>query len=110
APERHIEARIKDAVTSKTPAVVTDGEQRAGLAVVRSLGRAGYAPIVLSRDPRSIAGTSRYAAASVQVPDPLKRSAEFRDAVAGIVQRFGAKVVVPVTEPSSFALLDAAHA
>lgn len=89
--------------------LVTDGEQRAGLAVVRSLGRAGYAPVVVSREPRSLAGASRYAAAAVQVPDPLKRSGEFLEAVARIVQRFDAKVVVPVTEPSSFALLDASN-
>jgi len=108
APERHIEARSDHAVTARTPVVVTDGEQRAGLAVVRSLGRAGYAPIVLSKEARSLGGASRYADAAVQVPDPLKRSADFLDAVSGVVKRYGAKVVVPVTEPSSFALLDAA--
>ena len=97
-------------MTSNTPVVVTDGEQRAGLAVVRSLGRAGYAPIVVSREARSIGGVSRYAAAAVRVPDPLKRATEFRDAVADVVQRFGARIVVPVTEPSSFALLDASYA
>jgi predicted ATP-grasp superfamily ATP-dependent carboligase len=87
--------------------LVTDGEQRASLAVVRSLGRAGYAPVVVSRDARSLGGASRYAAAAIQVPDPLKRSRDFLDAVARLVQRFDVKVVVPVTEPSSFALLDA---
>lgn len=103
-----IDARIDDAVTSRVPVVVTDGEQRAGLAVVRSLGRAGYAPIVVSRDARSLGGVSRYAAASVRVPDPLRRPDEFLSAVSDVVHRYAAKVVVPVTEPSSFALLDAA--
>jgi predicted ATP-grasp superfamily ATP-dependent carboligase len=86
---------------------VTDGEQRAGLAVVRSLGRAGYAPIVVSRDARSLGGVSRYAAAAERVPDPLRHGEDFQAAVATIVQRYGARVVVPVTEPSSIALLDA---
>ena len=95
---------------TRTPVLVTDGEQRAGLAVVRSLGRAGYAPIVVSRDARSLGGASRYAAASVQVPDPLRRPDEFLSAVADVARRFAVKVVVPVTEPSSLALLDAAGA
>jgi predicted ATP-grasp superfamily ATP-dependent carboligase len=87
--------------------LVTDGEQRAALAVVRSLGKAGYAPIVCSRDARSLAGVSRYAAASVHVPDPLTRAAEFTTAVAAAVREHRVRVVVPVTEPSSFALLGA---
>jgi predicted ATP-grasp superfamily ATP-dependent carboligase len=87
--------------------VVTDGEQRAALAVVRSLGKAGYAPIVCSRDARSLAGVSRYAAASVHVPDPLTRAAEFTSAIAATVSEHAARVVVPVTEPASLALLGA---
>jgi len=96
-------------VTARVPVLVTDGEQRAALAVVRSLGKAGYAPIVCSREPRSLAGVSRYAAASVQVPDPLTRAAEFTPAIAAAVRAHSARVVVPVTEPSSLALLDAAE-
>lgn len=88
--------------------LVTDGEQRAALAVVRSLGRTGYAPIVCSRSARSLAGVSRYAAGSVIVPDPLRRPGEFLDAAAAAVSRHGIGVVIPVTEPSSLALLGAA--
>ena len=95
-------------MTSRIPVLVTDGEQRAGLAVVRSLGRAGYAPIVVSREARSLGGASRYAAAAIRVPDPLRHGEEFLAAVAAIVRQFGVRVVVPVTEPSSLVLLDAA--
>lgn len=94
-------------MTSRIPVLVTDGEQRAGLAVVRSLGRAGYAPVVVSRERRSLGGASRYASAAVPVPDPLRHGDEFRTAVVEIVRQFGARVVVPVTEPSCLALLDA---
>ena len=94
-------------MTSRIPVLVTDGEQRAGLAVVRSLGRAGYAPVVVSREARSLGGASRYAAGVERVPDPLRRGDEFLAAVASIVKRYGIRVVVPVTEPSSIALLDA---
>ena len=86
---------------------MTDGDQRAGLAVVRSLGKAGYAPIVVARGTRSLAGVSRYAHASVAVPDALREPDEFLTAVAAAVRRCDVRVVVPVTEPSCFALLDA---
>jgi predicted ATP-grasp superfamily ATP-dependent carboligase len=85
--------------------LVTDGEQRAALAVVRSLGKAGYAPIVCSRDARSLAGVSRYAVASVHVRDPLTRPDEFLAVIAASVRKYAAQVVVPVTEASSLALL-----
>ena len=94
-------------MTSRIPVLVTDGEQRAGLAVVRSLGRAGYAPIVVSREERSLGGASRYAAAAIRVPDPLRHGEQFLAAVAAIVRQHNVRVVVPVTEPSSLALLDA---
>ena len=55
-------------------------------------------------------GVSRYAAAALRVPDPLRSPGEFLSAVADIVKRHGVAVVVPVTEPSSFALLDASAA
>lgn len=94
-------------MTERVPVVVTDGEQRAALAVVRSLGKAGYAPIVCSRDARSLGGESRYAAATLHVPDPLTRPTEFTPAIAAAVHAHGVRVVVPVTEPSSLALLGA---
>ena len=44
--------------------LVTDGEQRAALAIVRSLGRAGHDVYVCSSRHRSLAGASRYARAT----------------------------------------------
>ena len=61
----------------------------------------------MSRERRSLGGASRYASAAVPVPDPLRHGDEFRTAVVEIVRQFGARVVVPVTEPSCLALLDA---
>jgi predicted ATP-grasp superfamily ATP-dependent carboligase len=89
----------------RTSVLVTDGEQRAALAVVRSLGKAGYAPIVCSRGARSLAGVSRYAMASVRVPDPLTQPDQFRLTIADLVRKYAARVVVPVTDMASLALL-----
>lgn len=92
-------------MTARVPVLVTDGEQRAALAVVRSLGKAGYAAIVCSRDARSLAGVSRYAVASVRVPDPLTRPDDFLPVISAAVRKYAAQVVVPVTEAASLALL-----
>jgi predicted ATP-grasp superfamily ATP-dependent carboligase len=91
----------------KGTVVVTDGEQRAALAIVRSLGRQGYGCIVCSTDGHSLAGASRYAAADHQVPDPLREPEGFVAAVAGITRAVGARLVLPVTEAAILALLPA---
>ncbi len=86
--------------------LITDGEQRAALAAVRSLGRAGRRVIVAAARPRSLAGVSRYAARQVHVPDPLTRPGEFVEAIAGVVRQEGVEVLVPIAEPALLAVLD----
>jgi predicted ATP-grasp superfamily ATP-dependent carboligase len=86
--------------------VVTDGDQRAALATVRSLGRAGWRVVVASPDGRSVAGASRFAASDHAVPDPLSDPAGYRERVGAIVRRADASLVVPVTEAAALALLE----
>ena len=90
--------------------LVTDGDQRAALATVRSLGRAGHAPLVLSETGRSLAGASRFAAREVRAPAPLTDPAGFAAAVRGLVREAGVEVVLPIAEPSVLALLPAREA
>ncbi|HMH26496.1 MAG TPA: ATP-grasp domain-containing protein [Gemmatimonadaceae bacterium] len=85
--------------------IVTDGEQRAALAVVRSLGAAGYRCIVTSSSFPSIAGASRFVARTVTVPSALERPTEFADAVVALTATEGAAVVLPITEQSLLAIL-----
>jgi predicted ATP-grasp superfamily ATP-dependent carboligase len=85
--------------------VITDGEHRAALAVTRSLGRTGHRVIVCSPRQHSLAGASRYAADRVVVPDPLNDPTAFTDAIAGVVRRFAAGVLIPVSEASLLAIL-----
>lgn len=87
--------------------LVTDGEHRAALAVVRSLGRAGYRVIVGAGARRSLAGGSRFAAASIRLPDPLREPASYVDAVAGAVEVWNPAVVLPITDESLSCLLPA---
>lgn len=91
----------------ETAVLVTDGEERSALAVVRSLGRAGYRVHVSARRRRALAATSRWAVGSLVAPDPLRASAEFVDAVADYVRRHEIQVVIPVTDASMPVLLAA---
>ena len=86
--------------------LVTDGSERAALAVVRSLGQAGHQVIVTSRSRRSLAGASRYARHEGLVADPLHNPNGFLEAIARISRTEGVDLIVPVSEASALALLD----
>lgn len=85
--------------------LVTDGEERAALAVVRSLGRTGARVTVVSRRGPSLAGASRFCHRALRAPDPLTSPGDFAGFVAGIVRDLGIQVVLPIAEPSLLALL-----
>jgi predicted ATP-grasp superfamily ATP-dependent carboligase len=86
--------------------LVTDGEQRSALAVVRSLGVAGYRVHVASARHRSLAGASRAAAAHLHVPPPLANPTGFLESIASYSATHGVSVVIPTTDAAALALLD----
>jgi len=86
--------------------LVLDGEQRASLAVVRSLGAAGYVVTSGASSEGALASASRFGRDALRLPDPLGDPDAYRIAVSEAVAREGFAVVVPVTEPSALALLD----
>ena len=85
--------------------IVTDGEQRAALAVVRSLGAAGYRCVVTSSSRASIAGGSRFVARTVTVPNALESPAGFAEAIVRLAAAEHAAVVLPIAEQSLLAIL-----
>ncbi|HEX5436691.1 MAG TPA: ATP-grasp domain-containing protein [Gemmatimonadaceae bacterium] len=87
--------------------LITDGEQRSALALVRALGRAGHTVHVCSARRRSLAGASRYCRSAHQVADALAEPARFVDDVTFLVRAHGVDVVIPVAEPAILALLPA---
>jgi predicted ATP-grasp superfamily ATP-dependent carboligase len=87
--------------------LVSDGEQRSALAVVRSLHRAGHTVHVSGRTARTLASVSRASAAALITRDPLTAPDAFVDAVAAYVARERIDVVVPITEAALLALLPA---
>ena len=85
--------------------LVTDGEQRATLAIVRSLGKAGHRVEVVSVSGRSLAGASRYCRSDHAVPDPLADPDAFGAAVLARVQERSIEALIPATEASLRVLL-----
>jgi predicted ATP-grasp superfamily ATP-dependent carboligase len=89
----------------KKRVLVTDGEQRAALATVRSLGRAGYEVHVCATRAHSIASASRYVTASHKVADPLRGPRNFLADVSRVAAAIRADVLLPVTEAALLAVL-----
>jgi predicted ATP-grasp superfamily ATP-dependent carboligase len=85
--------------------LVTDGDQRASLAVVRSLGFAGNSVYVCSPNGRSIAGASRFARLDECVADALSSPKIFVDDVRAVVAKHKVDTIIPMTESSLLALL-----
>lgn len=85
--------------------LVTDGDQRAALAVVRSLGRAGYEVSVCAVRPSSIAGASRYSSGSYKVADPLRHSESFLSDLENLVVATRADVLIPISEAALLLVL-----
>lgn len=85
--------------------LVTDGDQRAALAVVRSLGRAGYKVHICSVRPRSIAGASRYSSGNHKVADPLRHSESFLSDLERLVAATRADVLLPISEAALLVVL-----
>ncbi|HEX6913082.1 MAG TPA: ATP-grasp domain-containing protein [Longimicrobium sp.] len=86
--------------------LVTDGGERAALAVVRSLAAAGHAVRVCSPRGRSLAGASRGCLADAAVPDPLAAPDAYAAAVRALCARDGIEALVPIAEASALALLE----
>jgi len=82
--------------------LVTDGDNRAALAVTRALGRRGHHVIVGERRRPSLAQTSRYCSTRITYPDPVRQDAEFVHDLAETVERESVDVVMPVADVTTF--------
>ena len=85
--------------------LVTDGEQRAALALVRSLGRAGYTLHVAGARAGTPAGASRWCRSEAIVSDASADPAGFARDIETLAARLGATFLIPVTESALLALL-----
>lgn len=85
--------------------LVTDGDNRATLAVTRSLGRAGHTVIVGERRERSLAGASRYCGGHVVYPDPATASDAFIDALADLAVSGRFDMLIPVADVTTLLII-----
>ncbi len=79
-------------------AFVTDGDQRAALALVRALGREGIRVTVGSSGTTSLAGSSRYCAKKVCYPSPLDHMEAFQASLFDEIRNGGYRVLFPMTD------------
>lgn len=100
--------QVKIASVREHSVLVTDGEQRSALAVVRALGRAGHRITVCSNRSRCLAGASRYVDHFARVPDPLREPQAFIEELSRLVRHSEVDVVIPVTDASMLAALEGA--
>lgn len=87
--------------------VLTDGDQRAALALARAFGRAGHAVFVAGPTRRSLAGASRFVREQAAVADALHEPDRFVEQLAALCRRWEATVLIPVAEPAALAVLAA---
>jgi predicted ATP-grasp superfamily ATP-dependent carboligase len=92
-------------MTARPGILVTDGDQRAALAVVRSLGKAGYPVYVCAPRRRSLAGASRYVRGEALVADPLADPQRFAADVRALVAQWNIGVLIPIGDASLLAAL-----
>ncbi|MFO0773261.1 MAG: ATP-grasp domain-containing protein [Nitrospiraceae bacterium] len=78
--------------------VVTDGNERATLAVTRSLGREGYGVVVGAERQPSLAGTSRYCRAGFVYPSPAHDPEGFVTALETEARRHQAVLLIPMSD------------
>jgi len=87
--------------------LITDGNERAALAVTRALGQRGHQVTVLSASGRSLAGRSRFAHGERRVPSPLSDPEAFVDGVVSVAATLRAEVLLPIGEAAALGVLEA---
>ena len=79
--------------------LVTDASRGSAIAVIRSLGRAGYRVIAVDPDPRSLGFRSRYTHKSQVVPPAKESPQDFVDALHRIVLDENVDLVICLDAP-----------
>jgi predicted ATP-grasp superfamily ATP-dependent carboligase len=85
---------------------VTDGDNRAALAVTRSLGRLGHEVIVGEKRTPALAQTSRYCRARVVYPDPIARPDAFVQWLTTTVRARGVDAVIPISDVTTLTITE----
>jgi predicted ATP-grasp superfamily ATP-dependent carboligase len=84
--------------------LVTDGNERPALAIVRALGRRGVSVLVGHEEGVSLASSSRYCARHVIYPSPHRDRAAFDRFLIDFLVRQRVDVLMPVTDVTTHAV------
>jgi predicted ATP-grasp superfamily ATP-dependent carboligase len=85
--------------------LVLDGNQRAALAAVRSLGAKGLWVAVGESCSPSMAGVSRYCCQSIAYADPLTSPRPFFDDLLKQINELNISFLLPITEATTYIIL-----
>ena len=88
------------------PVLVLDACQRSALAVTRSLGKHGVMVITADRTETALAGLSKYSRYYNSYPDQQTQPDDFINEINNICSKYGIEIVFPMTELSSFLLIN----
>lgn len=89
--------------------LVTDGDNRSSLAIVRALGGAGHWVAVGSPNPVALAQTSRFCAHRARYSDPAIDEGTFLQDVQRLVATLDIDVLLPATDITTFILTRHRH-
>lgn len=78
--------------------LVTDGDERAALAVTRSLGRQGIEVVVGAMQTPSLAGVSRYCTESFVSPSPVTNPDGYVASLLNVVRGKNIGMIFPITD------------
>lgn len=85
--------------------LILDGNQRASLAAVRSLGERGLWVAVGESSFPSLAGNSRHCKQSFTYGDPQSSPRQFFDRLLQVINDLGVTFLLPITEATTYVIL-----
>lgn len=88
-----------------TSILILDGNQRSALAVTRSLGKKGLKLYVADSTAQSLAGTSKYCAKNIQLPDINDNRDNFTQALISVISKHNIEIMLPMTDISMATIL-----
>ena len=85
-------------LSRKWRVLVTDGNNRAALAITRSLGKAGFDIFVAGDSRSTLAGASRHCRRRLAYADPGRRPERFREDIVRMVRQNKIDILMPAAE------------
>lgn len=96
---------MKDTRRYQKRVLVTDGNNRAALAITRSLGRHQYTVFVASESESSLAGASKYCQKCFTYTNPDFNSIQFQEDILEIVRLQKIDILIPAAETTTLQCL-----